>query len=111
MSNNAETDIKESIKNLRATKLKLLSIDKDKLDQKGKNKLADNLNACSVNISKLENTDLKKLDENFKSKVPKLKCATETMKKDLDSLTNALEIIKVASAGLNIVTEITNPLV
>jgi hypothetical protein len=103
------TNIETSIDNLRATRRKLLSIDEETLnglEPFSQEEWAINLRKVTVTINKLETAKLRSLNHKFKDKEQYLKDATDSLKGDLESLSNAIQIIRVVSVGIGLITNI-----
>jgi len=108
--NNANLEtIETSIDNLRKMRRKLLSIDEETLnglEPSSQEEWANNLRKITININKLETAKLRTLNQKFKDKKQELKDATEDLKNDLVSLNNAIQVIRVISGGLGLITNI-----
>jgi len=106
MSNGNEIDLEISIEKLRSIKLELLEIDEEDLEPDKKIQLADSLQNCDTSLYKLENADLQNLSEEFKAREPELREAVIALEHDVKELDDAVAIIDVASAGLELAVEI-----
>lgn len=106
MSHNTTRDLNPEIADLEAVELKLSGIDAGELNQAKKNELVDKLHECATDLLKLRNADLAKLSDTFKSREPELRSVTGKLKKDLNDLEDAVEIINTVSAAIRTVTEI-----
>jgi outer membrane biosynthesis protein TonB len=67
---------------------------------------ANNLQRVSVAITKLEAAKLKVLSNEFKSREPELRKAAIKLEADLSQLQDAVQIIRVASKGLKLITNV-----
>lgn len=99
-------DLATTIAKLEAIEIKLLEIDTDDLEPEEQNTLAEKLDQVSQNITKLRDADLQALSDEFKAREPELRTAAGHLEEDLSELTDAVEMINVASAGLKTITDI-----
>lgn len=99
-------DLEATIAKLEAIELKLLEIDADDLEQDEQNALAEELDEVSLDLTRLRNADLQNLSDAFKAREPELRAAAGRLEQDLAQLTDAVEMINVASAGLKTITDI-----
>ncbi len=106
MNENKIENLNEEISKLEAIELELIGIDADELDQNEKNKLAEQLSEIKINLTKLQNADLKKLSEAFKAKEPNLRAAAGKLEEDLKQLTTSIDIINTVAAGMKTITDI-----
>ena len=107
MNENGNTiDIGAIIAKLEAIELKLLEIDIDELEPEEQNALADKLDEVAQDLTKLRNADLQNLSDEFVAREPELRTAAGQLEEDLSDLTDAVEMINVASAGLKTITDI-----
>ena len=107
MNENGNTiDLGAIIAKLEAIELKLLEIDIDELEPEEQNTLADKLNEVAQDLTKLRNADLQNLSDEFVAREPELRTAAGQLEEDLSELTDAVEMINVASAGLKTITDI-----
>ena len=106
-----EIDLEVSIEHLRAARRKLRDIDEDELDHlppEQQHEWARSVQVLSVAITKLETTDLQNLSAEFVKREPELRGAAANLDDDLTQLTDAVEMINVASAAVETVTEIVS---
>ena len=107
MNENGNTiDLGAIIAKLEAIELKLLEIDIDELEPEEQNALADKLDEVAQDLTKLRNADLQNLSDEFVAREPELRTAAGQLEEDLSDLTDAVEMINVASAGLKTITDI-----
>lgn len=107
MNENGNTiDLGAIIAKLEAIELKLLEIDIDELEPEEQNALADKLDEVAQDLTKLRNADLQNLSDEFVAREPELRTAAGQLEEDLSELTDAVEMINVASAGLKTITDI-----
>ena len=107
MNENGNTiDLGATITKLEAIELKLLEIDTDELEPEEQNALADKLDEVARDLTRLRNADLQNLSDEFVAREPELRTAAGQLEEDLSELTDAVEMINVASAGLKTITDI-----
>ena len=107
--NEVNIDLDTTIKPLKATRRKLRNIDDEKLDKMepaSQNEWATSLHMVSVAITRLETAKLKTLSEKFKKREPELREASGQLETDLSKLQDAIQIIRVATEGLKVITNI-----
>jgi hypothetical protein len=98
-----------SLDSLRRLRRRLYSIPEAELSAMGLEdqvKYGDNLHQVGLAILKLETAKLKGVNNAFKEKEQDLKVAAAGLEKQLAELNDAVEMIRAASEGLNLVTNI-----
>lgn len=103
---NANQATLDSLRNVRR---KLYSIPESELNAmslEDQVKYGDSLHQNGLAILKLEAAKLKGVNDAFKDKEQELKMAAASLEKDAVALTDAVKVIRVASEGLTLVTNI-----
>ena len=98
-----------TLDSLRITRRKLYSIPESELNAmslEDQVKYGDSLHQTGLAILNLETAKLKGVNDKFKQKEEKLKKATAALEGDLASLTDAVKMVRVASEGLTLVSNI-----
>lgn len=107
--NEENIDLDATLKPLKATRRKLRNIDDetlDKMEPATQNEWADNLQKVSMAITRLETAKLRTLSDKFKKREPELREAAGQLEADLIELEDAVQIIRVASEILKLITNI-----
>ncbi len=107
--NEDNIDIDATLKPLKATRRRLRNIDDetlDKMEPATQNEWADDLQRVSMAITRLETAKLRTLSDKFKKREPELREAAGQLKDDLSELEDAVQIIRVASEGLKLITNV-----
>lgn len=107
----AKIDVKANqatLDSLRKVRRKLYSIPESELNAMGLEdqvKYGDSLHQNGLAILKLEAAKLKDVNDAFKEKEQELKTAAASLEKDVAELTDALEVVRVVSEGITLVTD------
>lgn len=99
----------ETLDSLRATRRKLYAIPESELNAMSLDdqvKYGDSLHQNGLAILKLEAAKLKGVNDQFKAKEEELKNAAARLESDTAALADAVKFIRVASEGINLVTNI-----
>lgn len=107
--NEGNIDLEATLKSLKATRRKLRNIDDetlDKMEPASQNEWASNLQKVSVAIIRLETAKLRALSDKFKKREPELREAASQLEADLSHLQDAIQIIRVASEGLKVISNV-----
>lgn len=107
--NEGNIDLEATLKSLKATRRKLRNIDDetlDKMEPASQNEWASNLQKVSVAIIRLETAKLRALSDKFKKREPELREAASQLEADLSQLQDAIQIIRVASEGLKVISNV-----
>jgi hypothetical protein len=97
-----------TLDSLRKVRRKLYSIPESELNAMGLEdqvKYGDSLHQNGLAILKLEAAKLKDVNDAFKEKEQELKAAAASLEKDVAELTDALEVVRVVSEGITLVTD------
>jgi hypothetical protein len=98
-----------TLKYLRKVRRKLYSIPEAELDAMSTEdqvKYGDSLHQNGLAILKLEAAELKGVNDAFKEKEQELKVTAASVEQNIAALDDAVEVIRVASEGLTLVTNI-----
>ena len=98
-----------TLDSLRNVRRKLYSIPESELNAmslEDQVKYGDSLHQNGLAILKLEAAKLKGVNDAFKEKEQELKTAAASLEKDTAALADAVKVIRVASEGLTLVTNI-----
>lgn len=99
----------ETLDSLRATRRRLYAIpelDLNAMSLDDQVKYGDTLHQNGLAILELEAAKLKDVNDRFKEKEEELKNAAAKLESDTAELTDAVKIIRVASEGIGLVTNI-----
>lgn len=99
----------ETLDSLRATRRKLYAIPESELSAMSLDdqvKYGDSLHKNGLAILKLEAARLKGVNDQFKEKEEDLKDAAAKLESDTAALTDAVKVVRVASEGIGLVTNI-----
>jgi hypothetical protein len=100
------SEVKPTLDNLRSAFNKMMNTDASNLTQEQKTELAININKTSKLISAIETQQIQGLTQAFASKLPELQRASDQLKRDLDGVNSASEVIGVVSQFLKTATNI-----
>jgi hypothetical protein len=89
---------------LLAVKERLLAVDARELGAEERTSLADQLDAVSVAILRIESVNIAKLDTKARQSASELQDATQRLKSDLAGARNDIDAIKALSQCLGVVT-------
>jgi len=105
-----DTETNEAtLESLRKVRRKLYSIPEAELDamsQEDQVKYGDSLHQNGLAVLKLEAAQLKGVNDAFKAKEQELKTTAASVEQNIAALDDAVEIVRVASEGLVLVTNI-----
>jgi hypothetical protein len=97
-----------TLDSLRKVRRKLYSIPESELNAMGLEdqvKYGDSLHQNGLAILKLEAAKLKDVNDAFKAKEQELKTSAARLENDIAELTDALDVIRVISKGITLVTD------
>ena len=96
----------ESLYNVPSELFSIPKSERKAMSLEDKVKYSDNLHQISLAVLKIETAKLKGVNDAFKEKEQELKIAAASLEQDTAALADAVEVIKVASEGLTLVTNI-----
>jgi hypothetical protein len=100
---------RDTLDSLRNVRRKLFSIPESELSAMGledQTAYGDNLHQNSLAIMKLEKAKLQGVNKEFKEKETELKSAAGSLEADTAQLEDAVKMVRVASDGIKLVTNI-----